>query len=168
MIKLLKKELIVVGSKSESKDEILHEISDMVSSRCKEISSKAIYSGLIDREELSSTGLGSSLAIPHCTFENIDEFYIGLITTKGIDFDSIDGEPAKLIFFSIGPKSQLNEHMATLTSISKIAMDKELLERIILSKSRDEVFHLLSSDPEDIQEANKTPKKGFFSRLFKS
>lgn len=179
MIKLLKKDLIHVGSKSKNKEEILNEIAEMVSGISKNVTKKAIYSALLEREELSSTGLGSSLAIPHCSFDIIDDFYVGLITTKGVDFDSIDGEPVKLIFFSIGPKSEQNQHITTLTSISKIAINKELVENIKTSNNVDELFNLLNSDNNDnlvqtpIKENKTKPvivskKKGFFSKFFKS
>lgn len=170
MIKLLKKELIHVGSKSKNKSDILNEIAEMVTTLCKNVTKQAIYSALLEREKLSSTGLGSSLAIPHCSFDIIDDYYVGLITSEGVEFDSIDGQPAKLIFFSIGPKSEQNQHMITLTSISKIAMNKELLEKVISSKSIDEVFNLLNLDAK-IENNNLNPepkKKSFFQRLFKS
>lgn len=159
MIKLLKKDLIKVGSNSKNKDEILVEIADMVSKQCKEISRDDILNGLKEREELSSTGLGSSLAIPHCAFENLKEFYVGLIVTPGVDFDSLDGEPAKLIFFSVGSKQQQNLHISTLTSISKISMDKNLLNKLIDSKTSDEVFSLLHR--EESSETNDHKKCQF-------
>lgn len=146
MIKLLKKELIRVGSISKSKDEILKEISKMVKNQCSVVTEDQIFNALKEREELSSTGLGSSIAIPHCAFDKVDKFYVGLIVSSGVDFDSLDGEPAKLIFFSIGPKMQQNQHISTLTSISKISMDKALLSNLMESKDSNEVFKLLHRD----------------------
>lgn len=146
MIELLKRDLIKVRSASSTKDEILNEISEMVSNMSSILSKEAIYSALLDREDLSSTGLGSSLAIPHCAFDKIDDFYVGLIVSDPIDFDSFDGEPVQLIFFSIGSKTDQCHHISTLTSISKIAMNGDTLQTLMDSNSADEVFKILSQE----------------------
>ncbi len=144
MIKPLKKELIQIASNSQTKDEILNEISSLVSSQCSDLSQKEIYKSLTKREKLGSTGLSQGIAIPHAMFEKLDQFYVGLIILKdGIDFDSIDNEDSSLIFFSIGPKSQQNQHISTLTSISKIANDEELKNSLLSATDSDRVMNLL-------------------------
>ncbi|OQY38017.1 MAG: hypothetical protein B6229_07000 [Spirochaetaceae bacterium 4572_7] len=144
MIKLLKKELIQIGSESTNKDELLKEIADLAANECKKLSAKEIYTSLTNREKLSSTGLSQGIAIPHSMFDKLDQFYVGLIVIKeGIDFDSLDGEDSKLIFFSIGPKSQQNQHIATLTSISKLATDENLKNKLINAINPDQVTSLL-------------------------
>ncbi len=155
MIKLLNKDLIRVGSKSKNKDEILNEISEMVSQKCSDIKKEEILKALQEREKLSSTGLGNSIAIPHCAFDKLNTFFVGLIVTQGVDFDSIDGQPAKLIFFSIGSKQQQNQHISTLTSISKVAMDSELLDKLINVKNSDEVYALLHRDDSPVEVEKK-------------
>lgn len=153
MIKLLKKDLIKIGSTSINKSELLEEISVLVGTKCKKISKNEILKALIKREQLSSTGVGGSIAIPHCTFDNLTEFYIGIIITNEIDFDSIDGEPVRVTFFSVGPTSQKNQHISTLTSISKISMNKELLQKIIKSDNSNDIYNMLYQE-EDIRSAN--------------
>ncbi len=150
MIKTLKKELIQIGSQSSNKDELLKEISQLVDKHCEELTGANIYKALVKREKLSSTGLTQGLAIPHCAFENVKDFHVGVIVIKdGIDFESLDEEPTKIIFFSVGPKNQQNQHITTLTSISKIAKDSELLQSVIDSKSSDEVYKLLHRGEEN-------------------
>ncbi|MGL1893827.1 MAG: PTS sugar transporter subunit IIA [Spirochaetaceae bacterium] len=153
MIKTLKKELIQVGTTSSTKDELLQEIAGLVNKSCDNLSQKDIYKALVKREKLSSTGLTGGIAIPHCAFENISEFHVGAIIVKdGIDFDSLDEEPTKIIFFSVGPKDQQNQHITTLTSISKIAKDNELLEQVLSAEKSEQVFKLLHRDSYDNNE----------------
>lgn len=146
MIKLLNKDLIKIGSASTDKNELLEEISILVSDKCNDVTKNDVLKALKKREKLGSTGVGSALAIPHCYFDKVKEFYVGLIVTNEIDFDSVDGEPVRLIFFSVGPKSQQNQHISTLTSISKISMDKNLLQKIMDSTSSEEVYSILHED----------------------
>lgn len=143
VIELLNIDLIKVGSKSTNKKELLEEISTLVGNICKKVSKNEIYTALNNREEMSSTGVGGSIAIPHCTFDNLKEFYIGLIISNDIDFDSIDDEPVRLTFFSVGPSSQNKQHIATLTAISKISMDKNLLQQILNSKNSKDLYKRL-------------------------
>ncbi|MBN2617515.1 MAG: PTS sugar transporter subunit IIA [Spirochaetales bacterium] len=149
MLKYLNPNLIRIDSKSDTKEEIIVEISDMVGRICPEATSGEIYRALNDREKLSSTSLGKGIAIPHCTLAGVKDFYIGLIRVQGIDFNSLDGENAKLIFFSVGPKNQQKKHISTLTAISKIGLDKELLNSILTVKTSEEIYSLLKSDEDE-------------------
>lgn len=154
MIKALNKNLIQIGTKCKTKQEILKEISVLVAKQTAKLSENEIFTGLIEREKLSSTGLTQGLAIPHCMFGSLDKFFVGLIILdKGIDFESLDGEETNLIFFSIGPKDQQNQHISTLTSISKIAKDNSLLQKIMASATVDDVYKTLHREEEDSTES---------------
>lgn len=144
MIKNLNRDLIQIGSDSKNKDELLKEIASLISTRCEKLSEKEIYKGLKKRENLSSTGLTQGIAIPHCMFDELQDFYVGVIVVKnGINFEALDSEDSKLIFFSVGPKSRQNEHITTLTSISKISKDEELLKKLIESENSSSIEELL-------------------------
>lgn len=149
MLRSLHPELIRVGSDSETKEEILIEISDLVGRICSDATSGEIFRALTVREQLSSTALGNGIAIPHCTFENVKEFYIGALIVNGVDFDSLDGVETKVIFFSVGPKCEQKKHIATLTSISKIGLDPALLNSLENAQSAEEVYALLKTESED-------------------
>ena len=151
MIKTLKQELIKIETESTNKNALLKEISENVTKLCTELTSDQVYKALVKREKLSSTGLTQGLAIPHCTFDSIKEFYVGVIIIKnGIDFDSLDDEPTKIVFYSIGPKDQQSQHISTLTSISKIAKDRGLVESIINSTKAEDVYSLLHIEQNNI------------------
>lgn len=149
MLKDLHGRLIRVNSESETKDEVLIEISKMVGAVCSKVTSGEVYRGLKSREELTSTGLGGGIAIPHCSFDFIDDFYIGVITHSGVDFDSIDGEAVRLIFFSVGPKSREKKHISNLSSISRIAMDRDLVSSLLNSHNDVEIYDLLNGSREE-------------------
>ena len=98
---------------SKNKTELLGEIADLVSTQTNSISRESIFKGLKEREKLSSTGVGKGLAIPHCAFDELKEFFVGLIVVNEMDFDAIDNKPVNLVFFSVGPKSEQNQHIST-------------------------------------------------------
>lgn len=155
MIKMLNKELIKIDSKSQTKLEVLNEITSLLTEKYSIFTKQQILDGLTEREKLSSTGLGSGIAIPHCTLDNIEEFYVGLIRLdkKGINFDAIDGKPVNLVFFSVGPKNKQNQHISTLTSISKITNSDSILESIHNLSNIDEIYHQLHKEEPDTEES---------------
>lgn len=144
---LLRKELIRTGSKATSKKELLKEISELVGKQPegKKIGSDAIYKRLRDREKDGSTGFEKGVALPHCSFDELEEFLVGAITVpKGVDFDSVDQKPAKLIFFIVGPQSQRNRHVKLLAAISKAVREPEDVEDLLNAEDPDTFFQKLT------------------------
>ena len=149
MIDSLRPECIRIGSEARSKEALLKEISQLAceSAVLKGVSASEIEDALVKREELSSTGLGSGVAIPHCSFDSLDNFTVGLVILKdGIDFDSLDNEDSHLIFFIIGSHQNRNKHIKILSSISKIMKDKELYSKLINASDPSEAAKLLTRE----------------------
>ena len=101
---------------------------------------------LYDRENLGSTGIGQGIAIPHIKTDHVSSTTGALgISAKGIDFDSLDGEPVFISFLLLTPTNATNEHLLAISEISHFLKDKFY---------RDE---LRASD--DIKQAYKIIKK---------
>lgn len=144
---LVRKELIKTGSNASSKKELLKEISELVGTQPegKKIGAEAIYKKLRDREKEGSTGFEKGVALPHCSFEELEEFLLGAITVpEGVDFDSVDGQPATLIFFIVGPQEQRNRHVKLLAAISKAVRNPEEIEDLLSAKDRDSFYQELT------------------------
>ena len=149
MIDSLRPECIRIGSNAKNKKELLKEISALAcaSPIASGLNPDDVEKALNQREELSSTGLGGGLAIPHCSFDNLQDFVVGLIVLKdGIDFDSLDGEDVRLVFFIIGSTAMRNKHIKILSSISKIMKDKELTAGLLAATDPSEISKLLTRD----------------------
>lgn len=118
---VLRPEAICAHTAAASKGDILREIATLAKNfPCLEaLSAEDIYEGLSKREELGSTGFGDGIAIPHCRLDGIEEFVVGLVTSKeGVDFDSLDKKPAHIFVFIIGPSTEVNDHVHLLSEIS--------------------------------------------------
>ncbi|MDA3938572.1 MAG: PTS sugar transporter subunit IIA [Spirochaetia bacterium] len=149
LINNLDKACIRINSESKTRDNILKEISELVvkTGTLKEFNANQLYDLLKNREDLSTTGIGMGLAIPHCSIEGINRFVVGLITSKsGIDFKSIDGKYANLIFFIIGPKEKRNEHIQILSSISKLSKTLEIIETVKNENSLERIYTILTPE----------------------
>ena len=147
---------IQIGTDAQDKFDVLREIARLArrSPVLAEYSEEVIFEALDSRERIGSTGFGRHIAIPHCAFDEIDEFVVGVLTApQGIEFDTLDGEKTKLFFFIIGPQPERNKHIRILSTVSRVLESNSLVESLIDADSPETVENLLSGrlaviDPE--------------------
>ncbi len=106
----------------------------------------ALIRALKERETMMSTGIGFGIAIPHAKIRAVREiaFAIG-ISQKGIEFESMDGKPVYLIILVAAGERQHKDYLKILSSIMNILKDEEIKNRIIQSKSSEEIITILQS-----------------------
>lgn len=101
---------------------------------------------LADREDLQSTGIGDGVAIPHGSLDQLDRQTAAvLLCPDGIDFDSIDGRPARIVVGVVGPRRATGEHLRMLARISRLLRDGSFRDRLLASadgSSAYDVIHL--------------------------
>ena len=112
---------------------------------CSDIDS--LISALKEREEIMSTGIGYGIAIPHAKIQSVSEmaFAIG-ISRKGIDFDSMDGQPVNLIILVIAGEKQHKDYLRLLSNIMAILKQEPVKETIIQSASPEEIISILKNE----------------------
>lgn len=104
-----------------------------------------IAQALIEREKAMSTGIGKGVAIPHCTIPHIDDIIIMMATSeKGINFDSIDSIPVRIVIMLLVPKSKLTQHIKTLASIAKLMSDDIFKEHLLTFKTGENLLSFIS------------------------
>ncbi|MBD3278824.1 MAG: PTS fructose transporter subunit IIC, partial [Candidatus Aegiribacteria sp.] len=112
---LLNSECIELDLTEKKKPDLLRELI-RVMSRCVDFQDPdAILEALIDRERLSSTGIGSGIAIPHCLTGQVREPHIAFgRKPDGAKFDSADNQPVTLFFLLVGPDYDPSIHLQIL------------------------------------------------------
>ena len=102
---------------------------------------------LLNREALGSTGIGQGVAIPHGKSDCVTRLVAAFgVSTQGVDFGSLDGEPAHLFFLLVAPEDSAGPHLKALARISRLLKDKFFRdglrqakdERVLLKIIRDE------------------------------
>ena len=97
-----------------------------------------------EREKLTPTGMQDGIAIPHARTPLVKKLSLALgISGEGVDFESMDGEPSKLIFMIAAPEETKKEHLDLLAEISKLSYEEELVEQIENIKTVEEIFENL-------------------------
>lgn len=95
-----------------------------------------IISSLLNREKSMSTGIGSGVAIPHCSVHYVDELKCAMaIAPQGIDFEALDHGLVQIFIMLIVPKNKFQDHIKTLALIAKTLNIPEEREKLIKSKN---------------------------------
>ena len=84
--------------------------------------SEGVFEDLKKREEVGSTGIGRSIALPHSQGEGIEKPLIALgVSRKGVDYDSGDGLPVHLLFLVLSPMKPAGRHLELLAAAARLA-----------------------------------------------
>ena len=124
---------ISANLESTTKEEVIKELVDLlVSARGIEKKHKSkVIEILMAREALGSTAIGQGIAIPHGKTECAKKLVGALgISKKGINFDSLDGEPAHIFFLLMAPVDSAGPHLKALARISRLLKDKYIRENL--------------------------------------
>ncbi len=100
-----------------------------------------LFTALISREKLGSTGFGDGIALPHCRLATCDQVTGALIKLKnGIDFDAIDRKSVDIMFILLVPENATNEHLQVLSTLAGKFGEAEFRERLRACNSNEELF----------------------------
>jgi len=88
-----------------------------------------VLEAIRQREQTMSTGIGFGIAIPHASSDKVNEVVAAFGRSgKGVQFDSLDGQPVFFIVLFVVPKDQFQTHLRTLAAIAKFLNDKAVRE----------------------------------------
>jgi len=132
----LNPDTIRLSLNSEKKSDILEEIVDILYENGDITNRDEVLKEVIEREKLMSTGLQNGIAIPHCKTDSVNSIKtVVALCRDGVDFDSLDGLPTRIIVFIVSPKSNPGPHIQFLSAIGTILNNKHSLLEILDSKT---------------------------------
>jgi len=143
----LSQDLIIVDLKASDKKLAIAELVDVLKDRKKIKSTNEVIDVVLEREKLGSTGIGQGVAIPHGKTSVLQE-QIGVlgISRRGIEFNSLDGEPVHIIFLLVGPVEVAGQHLKALSRISRLFKDKFLRQAIKEANTSEEVVKIIQQE----------------------
>ncbi len=143
------KEAIEVDLQAIKKKEALKELIDklIAAKRIKENARDKILQALLDREKLGSTGIGQGVAIPHAKTDRVADIVCAFGTSsKGIEFNALDGEKVYIIFLLIAPQESAGMHLKVLAKISRLLKDKFFRQALREAKAPGEVIKIIKEE----------------------
>lgn len=112
-------------------------------SRRDHLDEDAVYQAFADRERLASTGIGSGVAIPHGRLRVNRPRMAIAICRQGVAFDSVDGEPARILVALLTPYEHPGEQFKVLARVSRVLRRPSVRERLLHAASGDDAVRIL-------------------------
>lgn len=143
---LLDEKSILLNGKVDSKKAALDKMVDLMEAGGKISDIETYRKGVYAREEESTTGIGEGIAIPHCKSEAVRKPGLAaMVVQGGVDFDSLDGEPADLIFLIAAPNTKDNVHLDVLSRLSVLLMNEDFTGKLRSAKSVEEFKRIIDT-----------------------
>jgi PTS system nitrogen regulatory IIA component len=106
-----------------------------------------LFRRLREREQLSSTGIGSGIAIPHCKMPGLKQAAVAVgLAPQGVEFGAADGQPVRLFFVVVSPEISPAEHLRVLAAISRWVKTGHNAERVLEMRDPQAVFRFLEEE----------------------
>lgn len=138
---MLAPERVITELKSTSKREALVEIVENLGKSGAVTDVEALKNAILDREEIMSTGVGLTIAVPHAKLSSVKAFTLGLArSTKGIDYDSLDGQPVRIIVTIAAPDNDQNTYLRVLASVMHVLRNEDYRKQILMAGNAEEMI----------------------------
>jgi PTS system nitrogen regulatory IIA component len=143
----LSADAIITDLAAADKKSAIVELVEVLKSTKKAKKTDDIIEVVLEREKLGSTGIGQGVAIPHGKTDILQE-QVGVlgISRKGIEFNSLDGEPVHIIFLLVGPVEVAGQHLKALSRISRLFKDKFLRQAIRDAKTKEDILKIIQQE----------------------
>ena len=151
VMEFLSKKAIITDIKSAKKEDVLKELvealiaSGDIEKRCR----NKLFESLLAREALGSTAIGQGIAIPHAKSDCVEKLVAAFgLSKKGVDFDSLDGEPAYIFFLLVAPQDSAGPHLKALARISRLLKDKYFRDTLRACEDDKAVIKIIAQEDE--------------------
>lgn len=137
---------IIVELKATGKEEAIREMvaSLQATGQLDDDVVESVIRAILDREELGSTGIGMGVAVPHTRHQSLQRL-VGTValSTDGVDFAALDGDPVDIFFLLVSPQNQPGDHLRALENISRHLKDDRFVNFLRQAKTRQDIVDLL-------------------------
>jgi nitrogen PTS system EIIA component len=147
---ILDEKNIIPDLRARDKKGALEELAGTVVSTRQSLDKGSLVKVLLEREQLGSTGIGDGVAIPHGKLHGINEPIISFgRSLKGLDFESMDGQPVYLFFLLVAPENSASVHLKALARIAKILKNSSFRKMLMEIPSRKELYQTIIQNDEE-------------------
>ena len=138
---LLTIERIKIPLQADTKEGVLRELVQVITHNDEIDEPEEVLRAVREREAVLSTGIGNGVAIPHGKSGLVEELVMAAGRTAGpLEFDSLDGQPVRLLFMLIGPETAAGPHIKALSRISRLLRKDSVREMLINAQTPEEFY----------------------------
>jgi fructose-specific phosphotransferase system IIA component len=144
---MLDESTVKVGLESLDKEECIEEMTDVLVRAGRVANSAQILSAVRTREAEGSTGIGKGVAVPHGKCAGLTSTVLAVgISRNGIEFDSVDGKPVKIVFLIAASASEPGKHLQMLAEVVRLIRVPGLCDKLTAATTPKMVLDLLDAE----------------------
>lgn len=148
---LLTEETIILDLKAGSKQEVLSELIGQLDLAGKLADPNLFQSDIQAREDQSTTGIGDGIAIPHAKSKAVKSPAIAFgRSLDGLDYESLDGQPAHLFFMIAATEGANDDHLEALSRLATFLMDSKFRDRMLAATTKQEVLQAVTDKESEV------------------
>ncbi|WP_144569526.1 PTS fructose transporter subunit IIABC [Bacillus pseudomycoides] len=159
---LLKRDTVIMDLTASAKEAVIDELVKKLEKAGRLNSQEEFKEAILQREMQSTTGIGEGIAIPHAKTKAVKQPAICFgRSVSGVNYESLDGQPAHLFFMIAASEGANNTHLETLSRLSTLLMDEGFRKQLLEAKSEEELLHLFDekeNEQEDEQSEVTKPE----------
>ncbi len=141
---------VIPDLKARDKKAVLEELAQTIVDQEPALDKNALVKVLLERERLGSTGIGDGVAIPHGKFNGLTQPMVSFgRSRKGLDFESMDGQPAFLFFLLVAPENSTSIHLKALARIAKILKSSSFRKALMEVPTKKELYQTIIQNDEE-------------------
>ena len=147
----LSEDAITVDLRSVNKTDAIKELTDLLvnAGELDKRDKNQVVELLMAREALGSTAIGHNVGIPHAKVDCVKSLVGAFgLSRKGVDFDSLDGEPVYVFFLLLAPQDSAGPHLKALARISRLIKDKYFRETLRQAKDKKDIVRIIGTEDE--------------------
>lgn len=143
---LLSEQLIDDDLKEKDKYTVIERLLDLILQTGKVRDREICFNDLIEREKYLSTGLENGLAVPHAKSSAVKELIVCFgLCREGLNFGTIDGNPAHFIFLVLSPQDTSGPHIKMLAQITRNFKETDAGIKLLSAKSKKEILEIIQN-----------------------
>lgn len=137
--------LVRMQLESDTKEGVIRELIDILD-RAGLLSDRAEAERVVlEREDVMSTGMEHGLAIPHGKTDTVDRLLVSMgLKPEGMDFDCMDGEPARILLLTLSPASSTGPHVRFMAEVSRLMSSGEVREQVLSAQTPEDIVEVLT------------------------
>jgi PTS system nitrogen regulatory IIA component len=143
----LNEKAVIASLTATTKEGIIRELIEQLETAQAIRDTEKLVKILLEREALGSTGIGQGVAIPHGKSESVKELVAAFgLSPKGVNFDSLDGEPVYIFFLLVAPEDSAGPHLKALARISRLLKDKYFRDTLRAAKDEKTILKIIKQE----------------------
>ncbi|MBU4478133.1 MAG: PTS sugar transporter subunit IIA [Candidatus Omnitrophica bacterium] len=147
IMEFLNEKAISADLKATTKEGVIRELIELLVDAQAIKDKERLVKVLLEREALGSTGIGQGVAIPHGKSESVKELVAAFgVSQKGVNFDSLDGEPVYIFFLLVASEDSAGPHLKALARISRLLKDKYFRDTLRSAKDEKTLLKVIKQE----------------------